>query len=104
MIVCNLSIKVQNPIADQWLDWALQEHIPAILATGLFEGYQLHRLLDQDESEGPTFVLQLHASTIDGYQLYWRRFAPALQQDALNKWGAAFIAFRTVMELISPLG
>ncbi|MDP4149169.1 MAG: DUF4286 family protein [Bacteroidota bacterium] len=104
MIVCNFTIKVQDRLADQWLDWALREHIPAILSTGLFEGYRIHRLLDQDESEGPTFVLQLHASSLDEYQHYRERFAPALQQDALNKWGAGFIAFRTVMELISPPG
>jgi hypothetical protein len=103
MIVCNLTIKVQSSLAGQWLEWALQEHIPAMLATGLFKGYRLHRLLDQDESEGPTFVLQLHASSIDEYQHYRDRFAPALQQDALDKWGAGFIAFRTVMEWISPL-
>jgi hypothetical protein len=98
MVVYNLTIKVQEAILEDWLVWELQEHIPAVMATGLFDGYAFHRLLEQDESEGPTFVLQYHTSSVERYRRYLAEFSPVFQQDGFNKWGNGFIAFRTIME------
>jgi Domain of unknown function (DUF4286) len=98
MVVYNLTIKVQEAILEDWLVWELQEHIPAVMATGLFDGYAFHRLLEQDESEGPTFVLQYQVSSLERYRQYLAEFSPAFQRDGFNKWGNGFIAFRTIME------
>jgi hypothetical protein len=101
MIVYNLTIKVHNSIAEEWLAWELEEHVPAVLSTGLFDGYSFHRLLDQDESDGPTFVLQYHTSSMERHLQYVMEFAPTFQREAFDKWGERFIAFRTVMEELS---
>ena len=98
MIIYNLTIKVRDSIVEEWLAWELEEHIPAVLATGLFDGYAFHRLLEQDESEGPTFVLQYHTSSLERYGQWVADFAPAFQRAGSEKWGDGFIAFRTIME------
>jgi hypothetical protein len=81
-----------------WLAWQMDEQIPAILKTGLFDSHQLFHLLDQDEEEGPTFVIQFFTSHLERYEQYIIEFAPAIQQAAWDKWGDRFIAFRTLME------
>jgi hypothetical protein len=83
-----------------WLTWQVEEQIPAILRTGSFDNYQLYRLLDQDEEEGPTFVIQFFTSELERHQQFMIEFAPALQQAGWDKWGNSVISFRTLMELI----
>ena len=101
MIVYNITIKIIHDIEDAWLQWQKQEHIPAIMATGLFSEYKFFRLLAHDDEEGCTFVLQLFAAGIEQYQSYATRYAPALQQQSLDKWGDRYIAFRTIMEVVN---
>jgi hypothetical protein len=85
---------------EDWLSWQVDEQIPAMLKTGAFDSYQLFRLLDQDEEEGPTFVIQFFTSHPERYEQFLIEFAPALQQAGWDKWGNDFIAFRTLMERI----
>ena len=98
MIVYNITCKVRWEIMEGWLTWQVEEQIPATLKTGLFDNYQLYRLLEQDEDEGPTFVIQFLTSDIDRYQQFVVEFAPELQKAGWEKWGNGFIAFRTLME------
>jgi hypothetical protein len=100
MIVYNITSKVRRETVEDWLAWQIEEQIPAILATGMFDNYQLYRLLEQDESEGPTFVVQFFTSHLERYQQFLIEFAPALQQEGWRKWGDSFISFRTLMELL----
>jgi len=83
-----------------WLGWQVEEQIPAMLKTDLFDSYQLYRLLDQEEDEGPTFVIQYFTSNLERYERFLIEFAPAMQQEGWDKWGDGYIAFRTLMERI----
>jgi hypothetical protein len=100
MIVYNITSKVRWDILEAWLAWQLEEQIPAILATELFDDYQLYRLLEQDEDEGPTFVIQLFTTSLERYHQFVIEFAPALQQTGLDKWGNGFISFRTLLQSV----
>jgi hypothetical protein len=85
---------------ESWLGWQVDEQIPAMLKTGLFDSYQLYRLLDQEEDEGPTFVIQYLTSNLERYEQFLIEFAPAMQQEGWDKWGDRYIAFRTLMERV----
>ncbi|HWB94807.1 MAG TPA: DUF4286 family protein [Puia sp.] len=98
MIVYNVTTKVRWDILEAWLTWQLEEHIPAVLATGCFDSHQLFRLLEQDEEEGPTFIVQFNTTSSERYRQFITEYAPALQQAGWDQWGDRFIAFRTVME------
>lgn len=100
MIVYNVTVKVNWSILEGWLSWELEEEIPAVMATGLFDDYKFFRLLEQDEEEGPTFIVQYFAARLENYQEYMIKFAPALQEKGRNKWGAGFIAFHTLMSSV----
>ena len=100
MIVYNSTIKVHPAIEDAWLQWQQEEHIPDIMRSGQFTSYKMYRLLEQDDSEGNTYITQFTAPDLSHYQRYLDEFAPALLQKAFAKWGDMFIAFRTIMQVV----
>lgn len=100
MIVYNITCKVRWEIFERWLKWQLEEHIPATLESGLMDDYRLYRLLEQDEEEGPTIVIQFFTSSRERYNQFARTFEAGLKQAGWDKWGNAFIAFRTLMESV----
>lgn len=100
MIVYNITIKILAEIEQEWLAWQKEDHIPGIMSTGKFTGYKFFRLLDQDEEDGLTFVIQYFANSRKDYDDYIEKDAPALRDEAMKRWGNQFIAFRTIMEEI----
>lgn len=101
MLVYNVTLKIEAGIETRWLNWMKQEHIPEVMATKLFNEYKFFKLLEQDESEEKTYVIQYFASSKENYDRYITEFAPALRKKAIEKWGEQFIAFRTVMEIVN---
>ena len=99
MIVYNVTFKVRWSILEEWLAWQKAEHIAAHLATGLFDDHRFFRLLEQDEEEGPTYIIQYFTTALERYREFMIEFAPGLQREAWDKWGDGFIAFRTLMAL-----
>ena len=100
-IVYNITTKVSQEIAPHWLLWMQEEHNPAILNTGYFTAHQLLQLLDQDDSEGPTYSLQLTAPSRVQYDIYIQQFAPALREEAFRLWGNQLISFRSILEVVN---
>lgn len=101
MIVYNITIKLLPQIENEWVAWQRNEHIPEMLASGCFTDYKLYRLLEQDESDGITYIIQLFAPSLECYQEYIDKNSTVLRQKALDKWGNRFIAFRTVMQVVA---
>jgi hypothetical protein len=101
MIIYNVTVKVDPAIAGGWLDWMQKEHIPEIIATGCFTHANILHLFELDDEEGITYAIQYHALSREKYMKYIEEFAPALRKKALEKWGDRFIAFRSVMKIVS---
>jgi len=101
MYLYNVTIKVENSIADEWLEWLRKEHVPEVLATGCFSQAKIVRLLEQDDSEGPTYAVQYSAESKAMYNRYMEKYATALRQKSYDKWGNAFLAFRSLMQVIN---
>lgn len=100
MIIYNVTLKVDSSIATAWKAWMQEEHIPDMLATGLFVKKTFCRLLEQDETEGLTFVAQYFCSSVEDYKSYLQQYAPAMRQKGIDKFGEKVIGFRTLMEEI----
>ena len=100
MIIYNVTIKVEGSIADAWLQWMLNEHIPDVMRTGCFSSHRVVRLLEVDESEGPTYAIQYNADSKADYNRYIQMHAANLRQKSFDKWGNSFIAFRSVMQVV----
>jgi len=100
MLIYNVTIKVDESIADAWLQWLQDEHVHDVMATGCFSNYKVVRLLEIDDSEGPTYAIQYHADSKADYNRYIEMHAPLLRQKSIDKWGNGFIAFRSLMQVV----
>src|SRR5688572_1044624 len=100
MFIYNITIKVHNSIAAEWMKWQLEEHIPEIMSTNLFNEYKVFRLHDQDETEGPTYVFQYYTPDRNNYDRYINEHASRLREKAIKKWQDGFIAFRSLLESV----
>ncbi|HKO81519.1 MAG TPA: DUF4286 family protein [Chitinophagaceae bacterium] len=100
-IIYNVTIKVDCRIASLWLQWMKKEHIPDIIATDCFTHATILRLLETDETEGPTYAVQYHAESKAFYNRYIEIFAESIRNKAIAKWGDQFIAFRSVLAVVN---
>jgi hypothetical protein len=100
MIIYNVTAKVEVQIADAWLQWMLNEHIAGMMKTGCFVDYKVIRLLEVDDSEGPTYAIQYYAQSKADYNRYIEIHSSKMRKLSFEKWGEQFIAFRSVMEVV----
>lgn len=100
MFIYNVTIKVEAQIADAWLQWMLNEHIPLIMQTNCFVDYRVVRLLEVDDTEGPTYAVQYFADSKADYNRYMAIHSSKLQKLSFEKWADRFIAFKSVMEVV----
>ncbi len=100
MIVYNVTIKVQQQIANDWLQWLKNIHIPEVMQSECFTSYKILQLLEVDEAEGPTYAIQYFAESKALYNRYIEKFAAILREKSFEEWGNKFIAFRTVMQSV----
>lgn len=98
MIIYNVTVKVNNDIAADWVKWMKEEHMPELLDTGLFSDCRLCRLLEQDEEEGVTYIAQYFCDNIQQYNTYIAGHAQTMRDKGFRRFGNGFIAFRTLME------
>lgn len=101
MIIYNVTVKVDKSIVEEWLRWMRQEHIPDLMKTGLFVDAKLCRLLEQDETDGKTYVAQYFLDSMEHYNSYIAEHAPRMRDKGFKRFGNKFIAFRTVMAVES---
>ena len=100
MIVYNNTYKVDHRIVQEWLVWQQKEHIPEIIATKLFDGHKIYRLLELEEEDGLTFTVQFFTPNIEAYQEYISTHAPQLRKKAFDKWGHQSVSFGSLMEAV----
>lgn len=98
MIVYNVTIKVEHSIAHDWQVWMQQAHIPMLMQTNCFVEAKLFRLLEQDDTDGPTFCVQYYAPSRAKYDEYIDKHAAQMRAESQKLWGDKFIAFRSLME------
>ncbi len=101
MIVYNVTINVDTDVHEAWLAWMKDEHIPDVMATGLFLESRIFRVLANDDG-GITYAIQYTAADMVHYERYRDEHAPRLQAKTQERYGGKFVAFRTLLELAYP--
>lgn len=101
MYIYNVTCLATHDIHEKWLDWMRTEHIPEVIATGLFSHHRILRLRDTDESDGVTYAIQYFCSSREAYDIYVSKYAGELRRKVQEKWGQSIVSFRTLMEVIN---
>jgi hypothetical protein len=102
MIIYNVTVNVDADVHDDWLRWMKDEHIPRVLATGLFTGHRMARVLADDD--GFTYSIQYSCADMATYERYRDHHAPALQAETQQRYAGRFAAFRTLLEVVHTAG
>ena len=100
MFIYNVTVKIDSSIHDTWVKWMLNEHFTEMINTGCFIKSQLFRLLETDETEGPTYVAQYFAENKADYNRYVSIYSETIRKKYSEKWGDQVVAFRTLMQLV----
>lgn len=100
MIIYNVTVKTEAAIANDYINWLKEEHIPDIINTGCFTSAKILRLLEVDETDGPTFAIQYHAESKALYNRYIEKYSDEMRKKSADIWGQKVIAFRSVMEVV----
>jgi len=99
--IYNITTQVTWRIHDLWLEWMKTIHVPAIMATGCFVQYQFVRLLDIDETDGPTYAAQFYAISKADCNRYTELYDTSLRLEATANWGSDFMGFRSLMQVVN---
>ena len=99
MIIYNVTINVDNSIHEEWLVW-IKQHIPKVLATGLFLKATFTKVLVEESIEGLTYSIQYLAHSKEALESYHKLHAAEIQAEGLQKFGDKMLAFRTELEWI----
>ena len=100
MIIYNITIKVHNSIAADWMQWLKNIHAKEVMESDCFTEYKIVKLLEIDETDGPTFAVQFFAESKGLYNRYIEKFAGEMRKRSFEKWGDKFISIRTVMQIV----
>ena len=100
MFIYNVTIKVDWSIHDAWVKWMLNEHFTEMINTGCFTQAQLLRMLETDETEGPTYAAQYFAENEAYYNRYVSIYSESIRKKYSEKWGDRFAAFRSLMQIV----
>lgn len=100
MIIYNVTTKVDWSIHDAWLKWMQNVHVKEVMETGCFTRYQLVKLLEADEKEGPTYAVQYFAENMEEYNRYIEQYADAFRDELYAKWSNKFVSFRSLMQIV----
>jgi hypothetical protein len=100
MIIYKVTIKAENAIAGAWLQWMKEEHIPDVINTGCFNNATILRLIEVDDTDGPTYAIQYKAESKADYNRYIQLHAHEMRKKVSDKWGNQVVAFRSVLEVV----
>ena len=98
MIIYNVTVKVDSEIQADWLEWMQSVHIPNVMDSGCFTGYDIMRLRYPKDDEGKTFAFQYYCADMEQLEKYHRDYATELQREHSEKFGSGVAAFRTILE------
>lgn len=99
MLIYNETFIIDDAIADEWLVWIKNNHIPAVLGTGSFDGYKLYTILDSP-NEGITYCLQFQTDQVERYSNFFYKHLESIHAAHNAQFEERFALFHTLMESV----
>ena len=90
MIVYNVTFSVDREIAEEWLAWMKEKHIPSV--SELFESCKILKVLSHDDDRTLSFAVQYLSKSLEDIQKY------SLNDDIEKRYGDRVLSFPTLLE------
>ena len=99
MVVYNVTISLDVNVAEDWLTWMRNTHIPDVMATGHFRDSKICRVHGEEEG-GITYAIMYTAISQEDLDTYQEEHSPRLQQEHTEKFSGKFASFRTLLSVV----
>jgi hypothetical protein len=99
MLLYNITIIVEEEIAEQWQNWMKEQHIPTLMAKAPFQSYRLFKIVDSP-NEGLSFCVQFIVNTTQEYRMFTEEHEHGFTAEMYAKYPNKLLAFSTLMEHI----
>ncbi len=100
MILYNETINIDNSVAEEWLQWMTQVHIPAVMHTGYFLRNQICRLIHEVDNGGTTYAVQYTCRNLQDLEEYQRDHEATLQAKHIDRYQGKYVAFSSLLEVV----
>lgn len=101
MILYSVTVNIDKNVHDEWLDWVKEEHIPAILKTGLIMENKMLKLLTEEEGNpGITYSFQFFLRDLETLEKYRMEFEREIDGRLYSRYRNHLVDFRTVLEVV----
>lgn len=97
MIVYNNTMNVSHEKHEEFITWCKNEMIPDLMSKGFFTECKLFRLLNIDETDGPTYSMQLYCNTMADFERFQNSINVEDRKKAEAMWGDHVYYYRTIM-------
>jgi hypothetical protein len=101
MLLYNITVGIDRDIEQIWLKWIRENHIPDVMATGLFESYKMFKVLHDEDEAMVSYSIQYFAKTIQHVTQYLEIFAPKLVAEHRRKFVDKHVVFQTLLEEVA---
>jgi len=98
MIWYNVTVKIENDVAEDFQSWMTHMHIPDVLATGYFSSSKMSRIINREDKEETTFSIQYACESMKDLHHYQINESERLQAEVKEKYDGKFVSFRSIME------
>ena len=101
MILYNVTINIDNSVADEWLSWMKEVYIPEVMATTYFVKYQICKMLTEyEDNGGTTYAVQYFARHMADLEEYQRDFEADLQRKHQVRYPNKYVTFHSILEVM----
>ncbi|MFA6837825.1 MAG: DUF4286 family protein [Dysgonamonadaceae bacterium] len=100
MIVFNTTFHVSNDVKDDFIEYMLQEFIPASTKSGLLAYPRLACVHGKDSDEGVSFAMEFIVSDLFTLELWNKEESAAILQPLFDKFKEKIAGFTTILETI----
>ena len=101
MIIYNITVNIEESVENEWLIWMKQIHIPKMMKTGIFTDSKMSKVLVEEQMGGITYSIQYSCLNNEKLTDYQTRYAPKLEEEHAAKYDGKFVAFKTLLEVVS---
>ena len=102
MIILNETVQVEDQAHDRWVTWLHEQHIPAMMATGIFTTYKVCQLLgiNREGDAVTTYAVQYTAPDMQSLHTYQVQYAAEFSSAMTKAFGETALAFRTLLRVL----
>ena len=100
MYIYNVTVNIDETVAEEWLKWMQESHIPEMLSTGKFFEAKLCQVMIEEEMGGTTYAVQYTAKSKAHLEAYYEEDATRLREDAMKKFADKMLGFRTELKIV----